>query len=86
MFDGHDGVKAAHFAADRLPAELLLGQLNPHINPPDPSIRKVLYQAFSIVERGFFESLDDALAKKTHLQAQVITYIRLNYKLAFFVE
>ncbi|XP_077967772.1 TGF-beta-activated kinase 1 and MAP3K7-binding protein 1-like isoform X2 [Styela clava] len=71
LFDGHDGVKASQFAASRLPAELLLGQINPNYNPPDSSIRKVLYQAFSIVERGFFESIDDALAKKTYLQSQI---------------
>lgn len=71
LFDGHDGVKAAHFAASRLPAELLLGQINPNYNPSDSAIQKVLYQSFSIVERGFFESIDTALAKKTYLQSQV---------------
>ena len=34
VFDGHDGPKAADFAVQRLPAELLLGQLTGnHVQP-----------------------------------------------------
>ena len=69
VFDGHDGSKAAHFAAERIPAELLLGQLSPDSN--DNDVIKTLEQAFQIVEHGFFESIDVELAKKTHLQSQV---------------
>jgi len=69
VFDGYDGSRAARFSAERLPAELLLGQLTPHMN--DKSIKNILKQALSVVERGFFESIDTELAKKTHLQSQV---------------
>lgn len=69
VFDGHDGSKAAHFTSERLPAELLLGQLIP--GQDDESVKKILAQAFSVVERGFFESIDVELAKKTHLQSQL---------------
>ena len=72
VFDGHDGSKAAHFAAERIPAELLLGQLSPDSN--DGDVKKALEQAFQIVEHGFFESIDVELAKKTHLQSQVVIY------------
>lgn len=69
MFDGYDGSRAAHFSAERLPAELLLGQLTPHMT--HKSVKNILKQALSVVERGFFESIDNELAKKTHLQSQV---------------
>jgi len=69
VFDGYDGSKAAHFASERLAAELLLGQVTPHVS--ENSAKKILHQAFEVVERGFFESIDNILAKKTHLQAQV---------------
>ena len=42
VFDGHDGSKIAHFAAQRMPAELLLGQLNN--NNTDDEIKDILYQ------------------------------------------
>lgn len=69
VFDGHDGSRAAHFASERLPAELLLGQLTPGAD--DEIIKSILVQAFSVVERGFFESIDVELAQKTHLQSQL---------------
>ncbi|CAK8678257.1 TGF-beta-activated kinase 1 and MAP3K7-binding protein 1-like [Clavelina lepadiformis] len=69
VFDGHDGSRAAHFASERLPAELLLGQLTYHVN--ETSVKNILQQAFSVVERGFFESIDNELARKTHLQSQL---------------
>ncbi|XP_078490000.1 TGF-beta-activated kinase 1 and MAP3K7-binding protein 1-like [Ciona intestinalis] len=69
VFDGYDGSRAAHFAAERLPAELLLGQLTSFVN--EKSTKNILQQAISIVERGFFESIDIELAKITHLQSQL---------------
>ena len=42
VFDGHDGSRVAHFAAQRMPAELLLGQLNN--NNTDDEIKEILYQ------------------------------------------
>jgi len=37
----------------------------------DEQIKAVLRQAFIAVEKGFFQSLDDALAEKTELQLQM---------------
>ena len=37
----------------------------------DEQIKGVLRQAFIAVEKGFFQSLDDALAEKTELQLQM---------------
>ena len=37
----------------------------------DEQIKAVLRQAFIAVEKGFFQSLDDALAEKTELQLQL---------------
>lgn len=69
VFDGHDGPRASDFTVQRLPAELLLGQLT--ANMSDEQIKAVLRQAFIAVEKGFFQSLDDALAEKTELQLQM---------------
>jgi len=69
VFDGHDGPRAAHFTSERLSAELLLGQLTSGSN--DEIVKNNLAQAFTVVERGYFESIDVELAKKTHLQSQL---------------
>lgn len=69
VFDGYDGSRAAHFASERLPAELLLGQLTTYVN--ESATKNILRQAICVVERGFFESIDNFLAQKTHLQSQV---------------
>ena len=37
----------------------------------DEQIKGALRQAFIAVEKGFFQSLDDALAEKTELQLQM---------------
>lgn len=42
VFDGHDGSRAANFAAQRMPAELLLGQLLEKTT--DEDIKDVLNQ------------------------------------------
>lgn len=55
--------------AQRLSAELLLGQLN--TEHTDADVRRVLLQAFDVVERSFLESIDDALAEKASLQSQL---------------
>ena len=68
VFDGHDGHKAAHFAEQRMPAELLLGQLVDKTT--DDQVKDVLLQAFEAVEKGFFESIDDLLAVKANLLLQ----------------
>lgn len=69
VFDGHAGAKAADFAAQRLPAEILLGQLDG--KESDIEIQKLLHQAILAVERGFFESIDDLLAEKEKLRLQL---------------
>lgn len=69
MFDGHDGILASHFAAQRLPAELLLGQLIDKRN--DNEIKQVLHQALEAVERGFFDSIDDKLAEIANLKFEL---------------
>ncbi|CAH3039782.1 unnamed protein product [Pocillopora meandrina] len=66
VFDGHDGTRASDFTVQRLPAELLLGQLTADMN--DEQIKGAIRQAFIVVEKGFFQSLDDALAEKTEIQ------------------
>lgn len=69
VFDGHDSAKASNFAAQRMPAELLLGQLSG--KSTDEEIREALYQAFIAVEKSFFESIDEQLAARTTLQLQL---------------
>ena len=46
VFDGHDSARASNFAAQRMPAELLLGQLNGKTT--DEEIREVLYQVYGV--------------------------------------
>lgn len=69
VFDGHDSARVSDFAAQRLPAELLLGQLAGKTS--DEEIKEVLYQAFVAVEKSFFESIDEQLAARTTLQLQL---------------
>jgi len=69
IFDGHDGSKAAEFAMVRIPAELLLGQLEGRQS--DVEVQEALIQAFVAVEKGFFDSIDDLLAEKTTLQMEL---------------
>nr|KAF6453989.1 TGF-beta activated kinase 1 (MAP3K7) binding protein 1 [Molossus molossus] len=69
VFNGYDGNRVTNFVAQRLSAELLLGQLNSEHTEAD--VRRVLLQAFDVVERSFLESIDDALAEKASLQSQL---------------
>ncbi|XP_013386022.1 TGF-beta-activated kinase 1 and MAP3K7-binding protein 1 [Lingula anatina] len=69
LFDGHDGARASNFAAQRMPAELLLGQLNG--KSTDEGIKEVLQQAFNAVEKGFFESIEDFLVQRIHVHQQL---------------
>ncbi|XP_004447895.1 TGF-beta-activated kinase 1 and MAP3K7-binding protein 1 [Dasypus novemcinctus] len=69
VFNGYDGNRVTNFVAQRLSAELLLGQLNTEHTEAD--VRRVLMQAFDVVERSFLESIDDALAEKASLQSQL---------------
>ncbi|XP_072512287.1 TGF-beta-activated kinase 1 and MAP3K7-binding protein 1 [Notamacropus eugenii] len=69
VFNGYDGDRVANFVGQRLSAELLLGQLNADHGEAD--VRRVLLQAFDVVERSFLESIDDGLAEKASLQSQL---------------
>lgn len=66
VFDGHNGTRVADFAAQRIPAELLLGQLQPNFS--DAEVQEALKQAFICVEKSYFESMDGLLAERTTLQ------------------
>ena len=65
VFNGNDGTSVADFAAQRMPAEILLGQLNDKISPA--GVKEVLREAFLAVERSYFESIDDLLAERANL-------------------
>lgn len=69
VFDGHAGARAADFAAQRMPAEILLGQLKGKEN--DAEVQELLHQAFLAVEKAFFESIDDLLAEKEKVKLQL---------------
>ncbi|XP_054997118.1 TGF-beta-activated kinase 1 and MAP3K7-binding protein 1 isoform X1 [Sorex araneus] len=69
VFNGYEGTRVTNFVAQRLSAELLLGQLSAERSEAD--VRRVLQQAFDVVERSFLESIDDALAEKASLQSQL---------------
>ena len=55
VFDGHDGSRVSNFAAQRMPAELLLGQLSDKTE--DEQIKEILRQVAICVrylQLGFF--------------------------------
>lgn len=65
VFNGTEGSSVADFAAQRMPAEILLGQLNDKATPAE--VKEVLREAFFSVERSYFESIDDLLAERANL-------------------
>ncbi|XP_031734220.1 TGF-beta-activated kinase 1 and MAP3K7-binding protein 1 isoform X1 [Anarrhichthys ocellatus] len=65
VFNGYDGSRVASFASQCLTAELLLGQLNS--SHTDSDVRRILTQAFDVVEKSYFETIDGALAEKANL-------------------
>ena len=69
VFDGYNGRTAAEFAAQKLPAELVFGQLTDGMN--DDDIREVLKQAIMGVEKGFFDSIGDKLVEKTLIEEEI---------------
>lgn len=72
VFDGHDNdPRAAHYAHDRFPAELLLERLPRAEEGDDQSVRCALRESFATVERGFFESIGESLARRADIQAQL---------------
>ncbi|XP_034388644.1 TGF-beta-activated kinase 1 and MAP3K7-binding protein 1 isoform X1 [Cyclopterus lumpus] len=72
VFNGYDGSRVASFASQCLTAELLLGQLNS--SHSDSDVRRILTQAFDVVEKSFFETIDDALAEKAHLSNYLLPH------------
>ncbi|XP_067314682.1 TGF-beta-activated kinase 1 and MAP3K7-binding protein 1 isoform X3 [Pseudorasbora parva] len=69
VFNGYDGSRVASFVSQCLTAELLLGQLS--TGHTDADVRRILLQAFDVVEKSYFETIDDALAEKANLQTQL---------------
>ncbi|XP_058258856.1 TGF-beta-activated kinase 1 and MAP3K7-binding protein 1 isoform X2 [Hemibagrus wyckioides] len=69
VFNGYDGSRVANFVSQCLTAELLLGQLNS--GHSDADVRRILAQAFDVVEKSYFKTIDDALAEKASLQVQI---------------
>ncbi|XP_073809575.1 TGF-beta-activated kinase 1 and MAP3K7-binding protein 1 isoform X2 [Danio rerio] len=69
VFNGFEGSRVASFVCQCLTAELLLGQLSS--GDTDADVRRILTQAFDVVEKSYFETIDDALAEKANLQTQL---------------
>lgn len=76
VFNGYDGSRVANFASQCLTAELLLGQLNS--SHTDNDVRRILTQAFDVVEKSYFETIGDALAEKTHLSNYLLPHNELS--------
>ncbi|XP_034085959.1 TGF-beta-activated kinase 1 and MAP3K7-binding protein 1 isoform X1 [Gymnodraco acuticeps] len=72
VFNGYDGSRVASFASQCLTAELLLGQLNS--SHSDSDVRRILTQAFDVVEKSYFETIDDALAEKANLSNYLLPH------------
>ncbi|XP_057304609.1 TGF-beta-activated kinase 1 and MAP3K7-binding protein 1-like [Hydractinia symbiolongicarpus] len=70
IIDGHGGFKVAEFAVQKLPAELLLGQLKDDY--ADREVCAKLQEAFEGVAKGFVDDLiNDALMEKMNLEEQM---------------
>lgn len=65
---GENGYEVAEFANQKIPAEILFGQLN---NCTPDEVKDVLRQAFVSAERDYLNSIDEYLAEKTELQCQI---------------
>ncbi|MEQ2305706.1 PHOsphatase [Ameca splendens] len=79
VFNGYDGNRVADFAAQCLTAELLLEQLNS--SHTDTDVRRILIQAFDAVEKSYFNTIDDALAKKADLSNYVLPHNEVQERL-----
>lgn len=72
IFDGHCGTKASRFAKEKMPAEILLGQLME--NSSEEAVREVLRQAFLSVEKEYFaDCIGQQLAERTNILAEMPT-------------
>ena len=77
VFNGTNGAGAADFAAQRMPAEILLGQINDKTSLEE--VKEVLREAFLAVDRSYFESLGDLLAERVNLLCELPEGIALQY-------
>lgn len=69
VFNGFDGSRVSSFVSQCLTAELLLGQLKS--THTDADVRRILSQAFDVVEKSYFETIGDALAEKATIISQL---------------
>lgn len=60
----------AEFSLQRIAAEILLGQLNEK-GATEEDVKEVLRQAFISAEKGYLDSIDSNLARKTVLQCEL---------------
>ncbi len=60
----------AEFSLQRVAAEILLGQLNEK-GATEEDVKEVLRQAFVSAEKGYLDSIDSNLARKTVLQCEL---------------
>ncbi|XP_065065554.1 TGF-beta-activated kinase 1 and MAP3K7-binding protein 1-like isoform X2 [Rhopilema esculentum] len=71
VFDGHEGEFVAHYAAQKVPAELMFDIADLERLSSEAQVCEALRSAISSVERGFFEQIDEILVKRTNLQIQI---------------
>ncbi|KAI4460907.1 protein phosphatase 2c [Holotrichia oblita] len=69
VFDGYEGAKAVEFCSQRMPAEIVLGQLKD--KKTDEEIKEVLRQAFMYVEKSYMDSIYDLLAERAMLSYDI---------------
>lgn len=62
--------QVAEFSLQRIAAEILLGQLNEK-GATEEDVKEVLRQAFVSAEKGYLDSIDSNLARKTVLQCEL---------------
>ncbi len=72
LFDGFSGSQVSEFAMKRMPAELVLGQLNQH--SPDEAVRDALRQTFLLVDRQYFESIIESIAYRIVLKQENVSH------------
>lgn len=68
LLEGIWGNKASQFCRERLPAELLLGQLEG--KQDESQLKELLLQAFATVDKAYLHSLDPLLLQRATLQLQ----------------
>ncbi|XP_052866439.1 TGF-beta-activated kinase 1 and MAP3K7-binding protein 1-like [Anopheles cruzii] len=69
ILSGHNEVKVAEYALQGLAADLLLGQLNSCHT--DEAVKELMRQSFNSVEKGYLDSINTHVARKTAIQMQL---------------